>query len=389
MNKIEKISLGTALKPSKPFVNFCFYPLLFDKYVTIDFDLSMQSLCYDHWQEVVDMIKPYLDESGIKILRVGSNKGLPIEGVYNYTDKTFNQNSYILKKSILHFNSNNFMSILCSQIGTPFVSLFAGFESSLFPFKKTSKSIFIDSPKEKSPSLSYSENPKTINSIDPIEISKSILDYLKIKHELNGIKRVFNGEMSNIKTIEVVPDFSPQPSFLANSLINLRADLHFNESNIYQFSQGRQLGLITNQPLSEGLLLSIRSSLQRISVNIDDGLDDNFLLNLKKMGLKHELFTTNESILKDLRLKYINETVEFFEKKKKPIAFPEKDCKFFLVKSSKILLSKIGSFPTKAHWVSNTKNESEFQTYIDTSDFWEDSDFLNIYEQEKDGNNNN
>ena len=317
MNKIEKISLGTALKPSKPFVNFCFYPLLFDKYVTIDFDSSIQSLCYDHWQEVVDIIKPYLDKSGIKILRIGSNKGYPIEGVHDYTEKTFNQNSYILKKSILHFNSNNFMSILCSQINTPFVSLFAGFESSLFPFKKTSNSIFIDSPKEKSPSLSHFESPKTINLIDPIEISKSILDYLKIEHELNGIKRVFNGEMSHIKTIEAVPDFSPRPSLLANSLVNLRADLHFNESNIYQFSQGRQLGLITNQPLSEELLLSIRSSLQRISVNINDGIDDKFLLNLKKIGIKYELFASNESALKDLRLKYINETVDFFEKKKK------------------------------------------------------------------------
>ena len=36
----------------------------------------------------------------------------------------------------------------------------------------------------------------------------------------------------------------------------------------------------------------------------------------------------------------------------------------------------------------NIKNESEFQAYIDTSDFWEDSDFLNIYEQEKNGNDN-
>ena len=59
MNKIEKISLGSALKPSKPYVNFCFYPLLFDKYVTIDIDSSNQSIYYDHWQEVVDIIKPF------------------------------------------------------------------------------------------------------------------------------------------------------------------------------------------------------------------------------------------------------------------------------------------------------------------------------------------
>ena len=215
------------------------------------------------------------------------------------------------------------------------------------------------------------------------------MDHLKIDHKLNGIKRVFNGEMSHIKTIEAVPDFSPKSSLLANSLLNLRADLHFDESNIYHFAQGRQLGLITNRPLSEGLLFSIRSSLQRISINIDEDLDDNFLLNLKKFGIKYELFTSKESALKNLRLKYINETVEFFEKKQKPIAFPKEDGKLFLVRSSKILLSKTGTFPTKAHWISNTKSESQFQTYIDTSDFWEDSDFLNIYEGEKNGNDNN
>jgi hypothetical protein len=193
--------------------------------------------------------------------------------------------------------------------------------------------------------------------------------------------------MSHIKTIEAVPDFSPSSSLLKNSLINLRADLSFDEQHIFNFSQQRHLGLITKTALSEGLIFSIRNSLQRVSVNIDDGLDDIFLKNLKKFSIPYELFTTKKDNLTALRLKYIDETIEFFEVKKKPIAFEDKSDTLLQVRSSKILLSKTGSFPTKAHWILNEKSTSNFVSYIDSSDFWEDQDFLNIYEQ-KNGNNN-
>ena len=384
MNKIEKISLHSALKPSKPSINCCFYPLIFDKYITFDLSPSIQSKYYQHWQDVVDIIKPFLDNSGIKILRIGSNKGYDVDGVNDYTLKTFNQNAYILSKSMLHFNSYNVFSLLASNLDTPLVCLFSGREpASSFP-NQSSKSVLIDSPKQgMNPSFSDVESPKTIDFIDPIEVSVSILDSLEINHDLSEKKKVFGGHMSHIKTIEIVPDFSPSPDLLKNSLINVRADLHFNDNNIFALCQGRTVGLITKQALSEGLIYSIRNSVQRVSINADDSIDESFLKNLKKFNVNYEIFVTDKSKLYDLRLKYIDEPIDFLEIKEKPLDFIEESGHTLLVKSSKILISKNGSFPTKAHWVIGENSKAGFNSYIDTSDFWEDSDFINIYSDGK------
>lgn len=379
MNKIEKISLNSALRPSKPFINFCFYPLLFEKYITFDLNSSVQSNYYNFWQDVVDIIKPELDKHNIQILRIGSNKGYEVEGVHDYTLKTFNQNAYILKSSLLHFNSRSSVSILASQLDIPLVTIFSGSEhSSNFPIKN-SRSTFIDSPKlGKNPSLSDIENPKSIDRIDPIQVSKSILSSLNIKLELNK-KRVFFGDMSHVKTIEVVPDFSPPASLLPNSLVNIRADLHFNDENIFGFCRNRKAGIITNQPLPEGLIYSVRNSIQRVSINGDEGIDESFLKNLKKFNVPYEIFITDKSKLYDLRLRYIDEPIDFLEKKSKPLDFDGQTHHNLCMRSSKILIAKNGSFSSKAHWVVNKNIDGLFDSFIDTSDFWEDSDFISIY----------
>jgi len=382
MNKIEKISLSYALKSSKPFINFCFYPLPFDKYVTMDFSKDPQSLCYNHWQDVVDIIKPYLDENNIRILRLGDANSYQVDGIQDYTSKTFNQNAYILKNSMLHFGSNGLLSFLSSNLGIPLVSLFSGIPSSLFPFPENSKRIFIDSPKDgKNPSFSDYEFPKTIDKIDPCEISRSILNLLNISHQLESSKLIFQGDMSNIKTIEIIPDFFPSKSLLPGSLINVRADLFLDEQNIFGLSQSnRRLGIITKDRLSAGLLSSISKSVQRITINADEGIDEKFLFDLKMLNIPYEFFVTKKDRLKELRLDHIDETIELFEKPKKPLAFKVENSHNAYVKSSKILLSKLGSFPTKAHWICDKKSEGVFQEYIDSSDFWEDSDFINIYQ---------
>lgn len=381
MNKLEKISLHSALKSSDFIINKCFYPLLFERFITIDFSKSVQSLYYEYWQEVVDMIKPYLDKENIKILRVGSNKGYELDGTHNYTNKTFNQNAYILSNSMLHASSSGVLSFLAYQFNTPIVCLFSGKDSSLFPFERRENTVLIDSPKSgKNKSLSDFENPKTINLIDPCMVAKSILSNLNVSHDLENRERIFNGEMSFIKTIEIVPDFPAPQSLLPNALINIRADLHFNEANIASLcSNNRRAGIITNKPLSEPLLLAIRNSIQRISINADDGLDESFLKLLKKLNIAYEIFISDKSKLYELRLAHIDEPIDYLEKKSKPLDFNYDSSHSISMTSSKILISKNGSFPTKAHWIIGENCKEGFQSYIDTDDFWEDLDFINIY----------
>lgn len=384
MNKLEKISLHSALKTSKPPINLCFFPIPFDKYITFEFFSKEQSKDYKFWQDVIDFISPFLEAEGIKILRIGSHNKKQIDGIYQYTDKTFGQNSYIISKSMLHFNANSCLSLVANQLNIPLVCIFSSSPSDFFPFNKGAKDFFIDAPQGgKNRTFAKAESPKTIDNISPNQIASAILNSLGINNNLSSLNRVFNGDMSHIKTIEIIPDFMPPADLMTNSLINVRADYFLDENLLFAFSQNRQMGIITDKPLSENILLSIRSRIQRVSVNCDGGLDSVFLKNLKKFGIPYELFTTIKEGLNEVRLKNIDETIEFYERKKKPIDFSVKSDYSLEVKSSKILISKGKTYASKAHWITNQETSADLQPFIDTSDFWEDSDFLTIYESKK------
>lgn len=385
MNKLEKFSLNSSLKAGDIFINECFYPIVQEKYITFDCTSNIQSISYDHWQEVIDFIKPHLDKKNIDIIRVGNESGNPIDGVIDHRNKTFNQESYIISKSSLHFGTSELHSLVAGKYGTPQVRLFSPFKPSTYPLKNSEKNLFIDSDRQGTIPISSPQDPrKLINNISPAEVAFSILNKLKIKNDLNNLHHLYAGKLSHVKTIEIVPDFTPDKSFLNKALVNIRADLNFDEQSIYGFSLDRKLGIITNKPFSKELLSAIRSSVSRISVNADDGLDQEFLDNLKALNIKYEIFSSKRDGLSSLRLDYIDESIEYYPKTtKKEIDFDIDSSYDMLMRSSKILISKNGKFASKAHWIVGKELNSGLENIIDTSDFWEDLDFMHIYKQEK------
>ncbi|HHZ64790.1 MAG TPA: hypothetical protein EYN51_04725, partial [Flavobacteriales bacterium] len=63
MHVLEAYALQSDLKIDKPFVYEKFFPLAVDKFITIDTsNLGTSALTYDHWQLVVDLIYPKLEE---------------------------------------------------------------------------------------------------------------------------------------------------------------------------------------------------------------------------------------------------------------------------------------------------------------------------------------
>jgi len=388
MSKLERYSLHSGLKVSKPFINDCYFPTTIDKYISFNTSSLVQSKHYDLWQEVIDFIKPYLKSKNVEIIQIGSSKDPVIEGVFNYKGVTnFNQSAFLIKNSLLHFNVCDHFSYVAHIFSTPLVCLFSNEPSSSFSLKPNEKTLFIDSPKDQGCSYSLLENPKTINKINPAEISSKILKLLGIKNDLNNIDLLYSGESSHIKIIEVVPDFEPKVDFLKNSLINIRMDYFFDEVNLFKFCQNRKLGLITDKPLSENVLSACRNSLAKVSIDIseiDFAEATKFLKNLKKFNIVYDLFTFKESLLSKLRLDFFDEKITLFEKKtKKDLDIKLSDSYDYDVKSSKILISNAQAFPSKAHWIVGQESNGQFNSIIDTSDFWEDIDYYIIYRKDK------
>ena len=387
MNRLERYSLHSGLKISEPFVNDCFFPIVHDKYITFNSESSVESKKYDYWQEVIDLIYDPLSKENIKIIQIGNKNSRQYEKVYSIRGLVdFNQESYIIKKSLLHFSAIDYHSQLASFNNTPLVSLHSHEPSSeTLPQWGDSEKTSIEIARgEKNPSYNLNESPKSINKISPFEISEKILNILGINNDFNNFDLINIGENYHIPTVEIVPDFEPSPNFLPNTLINLRLDLHFHEKNLYLFSRGRQLGIITDKEIPEELLANMKGSILKVFVEANDNLSDRFLKNLKKFNVGYELFCRNEDELNKFRLKYIDETVNHFEKKsKKDLDNCEKICDNTLVKSSKILISNGKKYLSKAHWVIDQPHKGSPQQLIDTSDFWEDLDYYLIYNEDK------
>lgn len=382
MNKLEKFALHSALQPSDTFINECFTPITVDKFISFDASIEKPSYSYNHWQEVIDFISPSLKEKGISILRIGDSKGHPIDGVIDYRGKSFNQDSYIISKSLLHFGCSDLLSFVSKHFNKKQVKLFSAFNSTDFPFEKTDRDVFIDSDKKGfNPTYSDHDPRDSINTISPSLVASKILDSIGVESELGELERVYHGHLSHVKTIEIIPDFTPDPNFLANSLINLRADLNFDEQSIFNFaSSRRKLGIITKKSFSKELVQAIRPSLNRITINATNGLDYDFVKFLKKLNINYEIFVDNDSNLSKVRLDYIDETIEHYPKKLKKDVDIEIDSGYtMLMRSSKLLISKGNTYPSKAHWIVGETINPGLQKVIDTEDFWEDSDFMNIY----------
>jgi hypothetical protein len=381
MNKLERFSLHSALKAGKPFFNECFFPITYDKYITFEASALTPALDYKNWQEVIDFMKPFLDRAGIKIIRLGHAKSPEITGVIDHRGKGFNQDAYIISKSSLHLGSERTLSLTAYHFNVKQVCLFSSFESKLYPFKKNKSDKFIDSDKKgRLPSYSEMDTGETVNNISPCVIAERTLSSLKIKNDLGELNHIFAGKLCNTKTIELVPDFSPDPNFLKGSLVNLRADLAFDEQNIFQFSQGRRLGIITDKTLSVELLNAIKGSVSRVSINADAGIEESFIKNLNDLNIAYEIFVSKKDILSEIRLKFIDEIIEYYPKTtKKDVDFSIDSSYSNLINSSKILISKGKNYASKAHWITGKEIKPGLQEFIDTSDFWEDIDFMNIY----------
>ena len=126
MHILESYALQNDLKIGKPHIYEKFFPLAVDKYITIDTSgLGTEAMRYNHWQLVVDLIQPKLEELGIKIIQMGEKDCKPLDKCYLAIGQCdFNQKAYVIKNSLVHVSSNNETSHIASAYDTKLVTLY-------------------------------------------------------------------------------------------------------------------------------------------------------------------------------------------------------------------------------------------------------------------------
>tara|TARA_R100001082_G_C4363528_1_gene160639 strand:+ start:1989 stop:3149 length:1161 start_codon:yes stop_codon:yes gene_type:complete len=385
MHLVEQYSLVTGAKINKPFIETSYYPIPFEKYIVVENGgEDIKSRIYSMWTDIIASIKDYLDAENIKIVQIGAADSQEMHGVFDLRGRTTTkQLAYIIKNSLLHCSTNDFLLDIASHFNIPVVGMYGNTYADVAKpyWGNTDKKILIESHRNgNKPSFLAEEKPNTVNLIYPEKVVDAILKLLDIEQK-EKIKTQFIGDLYSSHVLEGVPDFVPPDSFQPNMIVNLRMDYHFDLNNMVQWAKNRKVNIFTNKIIDLNYLNAIKSNVVAIQQEVCSDLNLKYLNILNNLKIPCELFTKNERALNNLRLKYFDHKVIYQKIKIKEDIKDFEFSKDFQFKSNKLLLSKEKKYLSKYDYVNNRPYEKRDLKIVDNPDFWEDLDFFRIYKK--------
>lgn len=363
---------GRALgvRMGKPVLQSHFYPLPFDKYITIHTSNKVPAKNYSYWCDVVSILKPELEKKGFKIIQVGTEADQKIEGVDTFlNDTSFQQTFYILENSKLHVGIDSCPVHIASAYNIPTVSIYSHtYASTCSPLWNKNKIIIESDRGGNRPSFSLVEDPKTIDFIKPEEIAEACFKLLKIK-DFASQKTIYVGPDYLSKTIDVILGEHILFHKVSDAKIRVRADLYLCEKCLaVMLEHGmNSVSILTNKPISKKILERFKEKIEKIVYSSDD-FNELFLSFLKNSKIPFELVCTNDEKLSEQRNKFFNFEIQSQEK----ICVPNDKREFILANTDKILVNT-----GKIYFVNGEKVTS--LVGFEKDDFWIDSRYFRFY----------
>lgn len=383
MNFVENLSLHSGLVSSSPSINECFFPVVAEKYITIHTE-DHQSKQWDHLQEFINLIRPYLSKQNIKIVELGWNKE-PIANIDVAAKNLDPRNSaYILQRSMAHIGVENFLTQLASFYDIPCLSLYSNTSPDVYGpawgDKEKYKEWIIEPDRSKfKPSYSGQEHPKSINTICAEVVAHKLLNLLGIENTFGSVEVIYTGEGFHATCLEAVPDFTPDSSFYPNSVVNLRLDYHFEESQIPAFASNRKISIVSDKPVNTALLRQVSPSIKALFLKINESFDPEYIKQLQGLGRPLSLILAEDADISVTRNKFFDTKIEAEEKKsKKDLDICTKICDDTRYKSSKMIWSKGKQYSSKAALLQGIPTHED-QKIIDTPEFWAESQYVKLY----------
>ena len=233
----ELYSLACGLKIGRQWLLESFYPLPISKYITLHPSSGMMAKNYPYYDDVVKLLSHILNSQGIQIIQLGESQDPAIEGCVYLQGKTdYHQSAYILKNSLLHLGNDSWLAHRVGEIKIPLVELFGPTSVKVHsPFRFDSdKTSFLESHRwGKQASFASQEGPATISVIPPERVANEVLKLLGIQHVFSFQTR-FQGTLSKVLSLDLVPDTVPSPSFLPEVPLNVKMYLIHNEEVLGQ-----------------------------------------------------------------------------------------------------------------------------------------------------------
>lgn len=312
---IEEYAKCCGVTIGTPIIKEHFFPLIHEKYITLDVDFEDESSFYNHWDIVLHILKPFLEKENIKIIQITKKEGnklaLADDLIKNVSYKNL---FYIIKNSLAHLGLNNLPSHIASSYDKKNVTLFGDcYIETCKPYwstNGTATNLSPDFSKEK-PTFSESVTSKRINEIKPEVIVSSLLKLLKIKHNIQ-YDTVYYGSSYTQEHNEVIPSEEPL-QIRSKNKIHVRLDKNHQPNFLHHFfSSGVQFRLTISKPIPSNFL--IKNNIKKLHY-ISDEFDSAFIKDLKKSGIEYSLYCTSKKKIKRQRLKFFYDEIQPYIKK--------------------------------------------------------------------------
>lgn len=389
MHIIESYSLNCGAKIGKPFIYKTFFPLPFEKYIIFFAGAKIAGKEYAYYQDVIDLIYPYLENHNIKMVQVGPKESFVYEGVINLCGQlNINQTAYLIEKAQLYFGIDGFESQAAGDENIPIVSINTlNYSQNTGPyFGDKTKQVVLESFRNignGKASFNINEYPKSVNSIKPELLANSILKNLGLGSEIK-IETLHTGEKySHLRIEETLLNFKEFPQKL-NGLVEIRADLGYNEENLfYQLSQSQKAVIVAEGEVSLNILSRLKDKITAFVFKVGKENKSEFLKKVKEIGINIILISemTPEEI-SNQKIHYydfgninkLNEpSQELIDKLKKDL-----DRLFYRSCKTTISDGKFYSSLAASRLDYPIHKTHEYQKVIDSPEFWKNLDFFTI-----------
>ncbi len=387
MHLIESYSLASAAKIEKPKIFEKFFPLAVDKFIVIQ-PYTKPSKSYDLWADVIAEIAPILSKKGVAIVQIGAKDEKPLRGCYSTIGQTgIGQSAYIISKAMLFLGVDSFGAHVASSYGKKIVCLYANnYLNCVRPFWTKNEDCILLEPdrKDRKPSFSYNENPKTINEIKPEVVAESVCKLLEIEYE-NKLRTSYVGGNYHNRFIETLPNqILDINQFSVDSLV-MRMDFFYNEDALIEQLKRCKCSIITDRPINIDILRAFKSNIKEVIYEIKDTWDVNFVNALGQLNIHNFVISSlkgerlNQLKLDFFDLGNINCRVDYsadIEKIKK-----EAGDRTIYYKSSKFTLSEGKIYASRAAMLEGQAIESfdaPPQPIVDNMEFWKELEHFKI-----------
>lgn len=385
MHLAENYGRSLGVKMGNPVFSPHFFPLTSKKkYIVLHNGVKVPAKTYSYWDDVVRLIKPYLDQRDIEIYQIGLQEEPNIEGVnLRLFTNTLKQTAFIIQNSELMVGIDSVPIHIASALDKNSVSIYGHtYMKTCDPlWNKNSRAITIESHRNGNcPSFSLEEHPKTIDMIMPEEIAQGILDQLGIKDKLNH-KTIHIGHKYNDKCIDFVPPKHPEPLFNIQlpSQTVYRLDLSHREDfliNALQNQEG-QIAIKLSKPVNIEIIKSFKHKIQQL-VYEAESFNKDFVRMLTETGLDFILVCNSPKTLQEQRLALFDYEIHYFNNEE------------FVDEREKAIKSKLDTpkidFATKKIYMYGNKRMINFLEVkkalgqeVSNRDFFIDSDHMMIY----------